>query len=194
MSERRVTAVMITHNRRAEADRALTRLEGLPEQPPIIVIDNGSTDGTAEMVADRHPDATLITPGENLGAVGRNLGVARARTPYVAFCDDDTWYDPGALTAAADQLDRHPRLAVVTASRDPLGAARPSRRAAACGTRLPRVGSHAARRQGAFLRLLGRRLAPRPGASGRSPRLQPSSRGSAGPREPRSPPWWWRCP
>jgi GT2 family glycosyltransferase len=51
----------------------------------------------------------------NLGAIGRNVGVARLDTPYVAFCDDDTWWEPGALTRAADVLDAHPRLAVVTA-------------------------------------------------------------------------------
>jgi N-acetylglucosaminyl-diphospho-decaprenol L-rhamnosyltransferase len=116
MTDRRITVVMITHNRCEEADAALRHLEGLPERPPIIVVDNGSTDGTSDMVGRLHPSAVLLTPGENLGAVGRNLGVAVAETPYVAFCDDDTWYDAGALHLAADLLDAHPRLAVVTAS------------------------------------------------------------------------------
>jgi GT2 family glycosyltransferase len=34
---------------------------------------------------------------------------------YVAFCDDDTWWEPGSLAAAADLFDKHPRLASVTA-------------------------------------------------------------------------------
>lgn len=46
--------------------------------------------------------------------MGRNAGVARLHAPDVAFCDDDTWWEPGALRAAADVLDAHPRLAVVT--------------------------------------------------------------------------------
>ena len=115
MSDSRITAVMITYNRREEADLALTRLEELSERPRVVVVDNGSTDGTADMVRERHPDVNILSPGANLGAVGRNLGVAAAETPYVAFCDDDTWYDPGALRLAADLLDQHPRLAVVTA-------------------------------------------------------------------------------
>ncbi|WP_329139490.1 glycosyltransferase family 2 protein [Streptomyces sp. NBC_00670] len=111
----RTTVVVITHNRRAELLRTLEKLAALPEAPPVIVTDNGSTDGTAEAVAERHPWVTLLRPGRNLGAVGRNLAVERVRTPYVAFCDDDSWWEPGALAAAADLLDRHARLAAVTA-------------------------------------------------------------------------------
>jgi GT2 family glycosyltransferase len=67
------------------------------------------------MVRREFPEAQLLTPGTNLGAVGRNLGVEAVTCPYVAFCDDDTWYDDGALGRAADLLDGHLSLAVVTA-------------------------------------------------------------------------------
>jgi GT2 family glycosyltransferase len=80
-----------------------------------VVVDNGSTDGTAAAVRSGFPEVELVASPENLGAVGRNVGVGRLDTPYVAFCDDDTWWEPGSLTAAADVLDAHPRLAVVTA-------------------------------------------------------------------------------
>ncbi|MCZ2830657.1 glycosyltransferase [Modestobacter sp. VKM Ac-2986] len=111
----RVAVVVITHNRRDELLLALSRLRELPEQPHVVVVDNGSADGTAAAVLRDHPWVELIASDENLGAVGRNLGVARLSTPYVAFCDDDTWWDPGSLRAAADALDAHPRLAVITA-------------------------------------------------------------------------------
>ena len=111
----RVAVVVITHQRRDEVLLALSRLVALPEQPHVVVVDNGSTDGTAEAVAERFPQVELVASPENLGAIGRNVGVARVDTPYVAFCDDDTWWDPGSLPTAADVLDAHPRLAVVTA-------------------------------------------------------------------------------
>jgi GT2 family glycosyltransferase len=111
----RVAVVVITHQRRDEVLQALTRLRALPEQPHVVVVDNGSTDGTAAAVAERFPEVELVASPENLGAVGRNVGVARVSTPYVAFCDDDTWWDPGSLRTAADTFDAHPRLAVVTA-------------------------------------------------------------------------------
>jgi GT2 family glycosyltransferase len=114
-TDSRVAVVVITHERREEVLRSLALLRQLPEQPHVVVVDNGSTDGTAAAVRERFPEVELIASPQNLGAVGRNLGVARLTTPYVAFCDDDTWWEPGSLAAAADVLDRHPRLGVVTA-------------------------------------------------------------------------------
>jgi GT2 family glycosyltransferase len=116
MSDTRISVVVITHNRRAELLRTLDRLAALSERARVVVVDNASDDGTAAAVRARHPDVIVLEPGENLGAVGRNVGVAATTTPYVAFCDDDTWYDPGALAHAADLLDEHPELAVVTGS------------------------------------------------------------------------------
>lgn len=111
----RTTVVVITHNRRPELLRTLGILVGLPERPRVIVTDNGSDDGTSQAVARDFPEVELLTPGWNMGATGRNLAVRYVRTPYVAFCDDDTWWEPGSLSTAADRLDEHPRLAAVTA-------------------------------------------------------------------------------
>ncbi|MGP4113608.1 glycosyltransferase family 2 protein [Streptomyces sp. 4N509B] len=112
-----VTVVVITHDRRAEVLRTLDRLAGLPERPRVVVTDNGSRDGTGEAVARhaRHrPGVRLLRPGANLGALGRNLAVRYVATPYVAFCDDDTWWEPGSLARAAALLDAHPTVAAVT--------------------------------------------------------------------------------
>ena len=111
----RVAVVVITHQRRGELLLAVARLLDLPERPHVVVVDNGSTDGTAEAVRRYFPHVELIASPDNLGAVGRNVGVGRLDTPYVAFCDDDTWWEAGSLRTAADALEAHPRLAVVTA-------------------------------------------------------------------------------
>ncbi|MBG0567746.1 glycosyltransferase family 2 protein [Actinoplanes aureus] len=115
MGDPRVGVVVITWQRRDEALACLERLLELPEQPHVVLVDNGSTDGTADAVREQFPAVEVVALGENLGAVGRNIGVRRLRTPYVAFCDDDTWWSPGALTRAADVLDEHPRLGLVNA-------------------------------------------------------------------------------
>ncbi|WNB85119.1 glycosyltransferase [Cellulomonas sp. ATA003] len=111
----RVAVVVITHNRRDEALLALARLRDLPEAPEVVVVDNGSTDGTADAIRRDHPWARLIASPDNLGAIGRNVAVRTLTTPYVAFCDDDTWWEPGSLRRAADVLDADPRVAVLTA-------------------------------------------------------------------------------
>jgi GT2 family glycosyltransferase len=111
----RTAVVMITHNRRDEVLASLEHLTHLPEEPAILVVDNASTDGTAESVARRFPQVNILPAGGNLGAAARNLGVREAKSPYIALCDDDTWWEPGSLTHAADLFDRQPRLAVATA-------------------------------------------------------------------------------
>ncbi|WP_436888662.1 glycosyltransferase family 2 protein [Nocardiopsis dassonvillei] len=114
--EPRVTVVVATRDRSQELCRTLSRLGGLDPRPPVVVVDNGSTDGTAEAVRERFPWVRLLHRTRNLGCAARNVGAARARTPYVAFCDDDSWWEPGSLEAAADALDAHPDVALVTAS------------------------------------------------------------------------------
>jgi GT2 family glycosyltransferase len=106
--------VIITRDRAAELERTLERMEALPERPPLIVVDNASSDGTAALVTGRFPGVEFVRSEENLGAAGRSLGARRAGTPYVAFCDDDCWWAPGALSRAAAILDAHPRLALIS--------------------------------------------------------------------------------
>ena len=110
----RISVVVLTYNRADELDRTLRHLTALPERPHLIVVDNASRDGTAEHVRSAFPAVELVRCAVNRGAAARNDGVARVRTPYVAFCDDDTWWEPGALRRAADVLDAHPRVALIS--------------------------------------------------------------------------------
>ncbi len=110
-----VTVVIATRNRREELLRTLAKLTGLPERPPVIVVDNGSADGSAEAVTRCFPGLEVVRLARNAGAAGRNAGVRRARTPYVAFSDDDSWWQAGALTLAAAAFDAEPRLGLIAA-------------------------------------------------------------------------------
>ncbi len=110
----RVAVIVLTHNRQIELLRTLTRLTTLPDPPPIYVVDNASRDGTAAAVAARFPQVSLIRLDHNIGAAARNEGARQVQARYIAFCDDDTWWAPGALERAADLLDAYPSLAAVT--------------------------------------------------------------------------------
>lgn len=105
-----VTTVVATRDRWSDLERTLPRHTG-----PVVLVDNGSSDGTPERVRERFPEVTVIELGRNHGAVARNVGVQAATTPYVAFADDDSWWAPGALARAAELLERHPRMAVLAA-------------------------------------------------------------------------------
>jgi GT2 family glycosyltransferase len=107
-STHRVTVVVMTRDRWPDLQGSLPRHEA-----PVVLVDNGSSDGTPELVRRHFPHVDVVELGTNHGSVARNIGVQRARTPYVAFADDDSWWAPGALEQAADLLDAHPRLAVL---------------------------------------------------------------------------------
>ncbi|MFS1304904.1 glycosyltransferase family 2 protein [Streptosporangium longisporum] len=107
-SPARVTVVVASRDRRRELEHSLSRHEG-----SVILLDNGSADGTAPAVRRRFPHVEVVELGRNLGAPARNVGVRLATTPYVAFADDDSWWARGALARAAGVLDAHPRLAVL---------------------------------------------------------------------------------
>lgn len=110
-----VTVIIATRNRRDELTHTLYRLGELAPPPPVVVVDNGSTDGTAQVVREQFPAVTLLALRGNYGAPGRNVGVLASRTPYIAFSDDDSWWAHGALQRAAQILDAHPRLGLVAA-------------------------------------------------------------------------------
>jgi N-acetylglucosaminyl-diphospho-decaprenol L-rhamnosyltransferase len=110
----RLTIVVISRNRREDLLRSLAVHAALPERPRVVFVDNASTDRSPDAVREAFPDVDVVELPRNLGGAARNVAVRdRVETPYVAFCDDDSWWEPGALAAAADLLDAHPRLAVV---------------------------------------------------------------------------------
>ena len=92
MTDHRVTAVVLTYNRVTEVIRTVGHLAALLEQPAIIVVDNGSQDGTSALLTKSFPEITVLRLEQNIGAAARNVGVQEAATPYVALCDDDTWW------------------------------------------------------------------------------------------------------
>ena len=110
----RGTLVIVTHNRRVRLLQTLRGLESSAAGWPIIVVDNGSTDGTDQAVREEFPAVMLVRCRRNLGSsAARNIAVAFVHTPYVAFCDEDTHWAPGALEEAAQVLDVYPTIGIV---------------------------------------------------------------------------------
>jgi len=80
----------------------------------IIVVDNASTDGSAEMVAKEFPDVVLIQSGENLGfARANNIGIKRATGKYLALVNSDVIVHKGCFQALARFLDDNPKAGLI---------------------------------------------------------------------------------
>jgi len=110
VEDRRVAVVVMSRNRRDELISTLSR-----HRAPVTLIDNASVDGTVEAVRERFPVVDVLALPANVGAFARTIGARRVDAEFVAFADDDSWWAPGALTAAADILAAHPDIAVVNA-------------------------------------------------------------------------------
>jgi GT2 family glycosyltransferase len=82
----------------------------------VVIVDNGSTDGSEARLRDRLPDIEIIQSGANLGfAGGSNVGIRRALelgAEYVWLLNNDAVPDPSALTELVDCMQRTPAVAI----------------------------------------------------------------------------------
>lgn len=114
----RTTFVIASRNRAAELATTISTLLDTTDCP-IIAVDNGSQDDSARVVRRiaQHSSGRVLAMElkSNRGVVARNIGVAASRTPYVAFCDDDSWWAPDAIGIAERVFDRHPTVGLLAA-------------------------------------------------------------------------------
>lgn len=76
----------------------------------IIVVENGSSDGSGAWVRTQAPDVRLITLPVNRGfAGGTNAGLRAAQNDLLLLCNDDAFVEPGCIEALRKALDAHPR-------------------------------------------------------------------------------------
>jgi glycosyltransferase involved in cell wall biosynthesis len=97
-----LSVVIPTYSRRAILERCLTRLfaqEGVADAWEIVVVDDGSTDGTAEWVEslDAPCDVRVIRQANQGAGAARNHGASEARGRTLLFVDDDILAEPGLI-------------------------------------------------------------------------------------------------
>jgi glycosyltransferase involved in cell wall biosynthesis len=108
----RVSVVMALYNAESYVRPAIgSALASDLRQLEVIVVDDGSRDASAEVVAAiDDPRVTLVrSPASGGPSRPRNTGIARARAPYIALLDADDLLKPHKLSAAIAALERHPQ-------------------------------------------------------------------------------------
>lgn len=109
--------VLVTWNRRERLLSTLSRLPSLtplaPDEYEIWVIDNASTDGTAEAVRERFPHVRLVRQERNTGMAARNVAFRRGRVEHWILIDDDSFPTGGAVRRMLEHLEARPHTGAV---------------------------------------------------------------------------------
>lgn len=115
--EVKLSIVIATWNAREIMLRCLKAIASYPPSCPweIIVVDNGSQDGTAEAIGSQYSDVILLRNATNLGyARANNWGIRLARGQYLLLLNDDTEVQQGSLDHLVKFMDHNPKLGIVT--------------------------------------------------------------------------------
>ena len=116
----KVSVIIPTYNRKLSLIRCLN---ALPKDVEIIVVDDGGTDGTADIIHEvNHPDLILVRQSNSGPASARNAGISRATGDYLAFTDDDCVPPPPCPVPLVDLLRASsPDISGIGGQQVPLG-------------------------------------------------------------------------
>lgn len=114
MTAPELSIVVVTWNARDYALRCLDSLAHVTASCEVILVDDASTDGTADAVGARHPNVRVIRKPANEGlAAGRNSALPLIRGRLVLMLDADTEVRPGSVETMCRVLDAHPEVGLV---------------------------------------------------------------------------------
>lgn len=108
----RVSVVITTYNRAGFVQRAIESALTAASDPEVIVVDDCSTDNTAEVCANRS-DIRYVRLDINRGlANARNVGIAESSSEFIAFLDDDDLRLPGSIDKQLQRIEADERVAI----------------------------------------------------------------------------------
>ncbi len=110
-----VQVVVVSYNTREHTLRCIHALRASSlEKLELCLVDNASSDGSAEAVRKADPHAQVYSLERNVGfGAANNLGVVKSRTPFVALVNSDAFVGEHTLRLMRDYLHAHPHVGVV---------------------------------------------------------------------------------
>jgi GT2 family glycosyltransferase len=112
--EPEVAVVILNYNGRRWLPSCLSSLTRLTTPAELIVADNGSTDGSLELLCQDHPSVRVIQLGRNLGfAAGYNRALAEVERPWLALLNNDATLEADWLERLLAYAQAHPRVAIL---------------------------------------------------------------------------------
>lgn len=111
-----VSVVVVTHESAQFIEACLASLDALEDRArlEVVVVDNASTDGTPELVAERHPHVRLIRKRSRHGfATNVNIGAVTAAGRHVLLLNPDTQVPSGVIDTLCAHLDRRADVGAV---------------------------------------------------------------------------------
>ncbi len=156
------TVVITTKNRKDDLRQAVASALGQDAAPRVLVVDDGSTDGTSDMIRSEFPTVGIDRVEQSLGLiVQRNRGASLAKTPYVFSIDDDAVFSTPKIVSQTLAEFSDPRIGAVAIPFINVNRDNPIRRSAPGGEDIhvaaTYVGTAHALRRELFLRLGGYR-------------------------------------
>jgi glycosyltransferase involved in cell wall biosynthesis len=114
MSKPRVSVLIDTYNHERFIAQAISSvLDQDLADVEIIVVDDGSTDGTPEIVRRFEPRVRLLSKPNGGQASAFNAAIPQCRGEIIAFLDGDDWWAPGKLRSVVEALEREPAVGIV---------------------------------------------------------------------------------
>lgn len=111
-----LSIVLVCWNNKAYLDPCLESLykSGMRNSYDVVVVDNGSTDGSQQMLREKYPHVKIIQNTENLGlGKASNQGIEATRGRYILLLNNDTIVNGESFDAMVDYLDQYPRVGAV---------------------------------------------------------------------------------
>ena|GEM_PF-4879987 len=114
MNKPTLSVITLNWNRSEDLNQLLTSsLHQLDKYDELIVVDNGSTDNSLDMVRSQFPQVKIVALNANIGVGGFDRGVQAAKGTHAVLLDNDTLLPDGAIKLIRDKIEQYPDYSIL---------------------------------------------------------------------------------